>query len=41
LSDQKKAMKLAAAIKERANELESEVYQYQKKGIKDLENKIW
>jgi len=41
LSDQKKAMKLAAAIKERANELESEVYQYQKKGLKDLENKIW
>lgn len=40
VSDQKKAMKLAGAIKNRANELESEAYQYQK-DFKDLENKTW
>lgn len=40
VSDQNKAMKLARAIKERANELESEAYQYQK-DFKSLKNKKW
>jgi len=33
-------MKLARAIKERANELESEAYQFQK-DFKSLKNKKW
>ncbi|MBU4257686.1 hypothetical protein KKC04_04735 [Patescibacteria group bacterium] len=40
VSDQNKAMKLARAIKERANELESEAYQFQK-DFKSLKNKKW